>query len=268
MSIDYNISRQVYNALPGLNQTKLKKWIELGHSRKKYKYWLDHQDDKKSDALIFGSALDCLLLEPLFFDSKFTVWYEGTRRGKDWEAFVKTSVGKTILTEDQFNNATMCAGALTGRSEFRKVFTDCRKAVLQAEIIGYPCKGEIDLYSEKSDFLFDLKTTRDASIESFSKDVMNYGYHIQAAFYLDLDEALGHKRDAFAFILVESSEPYCTNALVLEKSHPLIELGRKKYRQALQTLSDAMQENEWRDYTPWMPVETPYWVLKELEQYT
>jgi hypothetical protein len=73
--ITCGMSREDYEKLPGLNQSLLKKWIELGESRKKFKHWLDHKDEQpESEALRFGKALDTMIFTFLFF-SISNLWY-------------------------------------------------------------------------------------------------------------------------------------------------------------------------------------------------
>ena len=48
---------------------------------------------------------------------------------------------------------------------------------------GLMLKAKPDLIPVGTDYLVDLKTAQKADAESFAKEVINYGYHIQTVFY-------------------------------------------------------------------------------------
>ncbi len=48
---------------------------------------------------------------------------------------------------------------------------------------GLMLKAKPDLIPAGTDYLVDLKTAQKADAESFAKEVINYGYHIQNRFY-------------------------------------------------------------------------------------
>jgi len=116
-----------------------------------------------------------------------------------------------------------------------------------------PCKGRIDGFKEGSQdlsdptYIFDIKTTTDASPEGFARAIYNYSYHIQAAFYVDGVYAnrtvdIQVEDIPFYFIAVETKPPYAVavHALAIEA----IQQGRRTYRKAIQTFIDCvMDEN-------------------------
>ena len=57
-------------------------------------------------------------------------------------------------------------------------------------------------------YLLDIKTTR--KIGGFSWQIRDFGYDVQAAYYIDTDELItGRRRLAFMFAAVSNVPPYC-----------------------------------------------------------
>jgi len=93
----------------------------------------------------------------------------------------------------------------------------------------------------------DLKSTQDAS-EHFAKSCANYGYHRQAAMYLDGLRTLGLDAEHFIFVAAEKAPPYAVG--VYELDYDAIERGRDLYRADLELLARCMERDEWPAYSP------------------
>ena len=82
--------------------------------------------------------------------------------------------------------------------------------------------------------IIDLKTTKDASKESFRRSIDDYGYDLQAAFYTDAVKMAIGREVPFYFLVVESDAPHSVRLYRIGQAS--IEVGRRKYRMALQLL--------------------------------
>ena len=59
-----------------------------------------------------------------------------------------------------------------------------------------------------------IKTAQDAETDFFSRESLKYGYHVQAAHYIDAYyKSISSKTPEWYFIVVEKTEPYCVNIL-------------------------------------------------------
>ena len=75
-----------------------------------------------------------------------------------------------------------------------------------------------------------------------------FGYHGQAAFYLDLwNAATGEKRDRFAFLVQQSEAPF--EIALVELGQLDIDAGRRWYQQAIAKYAICLQSDEWP--SPW-----------------
>ncbi|QHB37274.1 Cas4 family exonuclease [Gordonia phage Gudmit] len=93
----------------------------------------------------------------------------------------------------------------------------------------------------------DLKTTNDAA--KFEKSIAEYGYHQQAAFYLDVAALAGIPVDSFFFVAVEKEKPYLTTVVELDAAD--VDLGRRLNRAAIDLYHHCHQANVW----PGLPAE-------------
>lgn len=70
---------------------------------------------------------------------------------------------------------------------------------------GIACKARPDMLAQTH--VADLKTTR--SLANFENDALGYGYHRQAAWYLDgIDRVMGIKSERFLLVALEKAAPY------------------------------------------------------------
>ena len=126
----------------------------------------------------------------------------------------------------------------TGRAEVSGYWTDADFGVL--------CRLRADWLDEAHQVVVDLKTTRDAGMDSFARSAVEYRYHVQAAYYWDGLTACGWRPQAFIFACVETAPPYGV-ALYSVKAEDL-DLGRAIYRQDLATYAECLRSGEWPGY--------------------
>lgn len=129
------------------------------------------------------------------------------------------------------------------------------------EETGQVLKGRTDLVASDAanvTWLADLKKVRrgGASETEFAKTCVDYGYHVQAAFYLDLTGA-----SRFLFCAVEDEAPFAANLIELDSE--AIALGRRTYRNTLNAYAACVRTGEWPGYPPGIKrVNLPPWAYK------
>lgn len=93
----------------------------------------------------------------------------------------------------------------------------------------------------------DYKTARTADPQQLPRDAHNFGYHQQAAWYLDGIEALGLADEAvFLFVFQEKDPPYLVT--VAEFDPTAIKIGRHLNRMAIAIYRDCVESDEWPGY--------------------
>lgn len=106
---------------------------------------------------------------------------------------------------------------------------------------GLMLKAKPDLIPAGTDYLVDLKTAQKADAESFAKEVINYGYHIQTVFYRAAVAAC--KPDAFdrgskapstmQFWVFEKTDACDWQPFSISDDNPITNLAATSIRQAL-----------------------------------
>jgi hypothetical protein len=94
----------------------------------------------------------------------------------------------------------------------------------------------------------DYKTTTSADPASFARSVANYGYHQQAAWYLDAADACLGEDAAFVFVAQEKTPPYLVT--VCELDGPALLAGVTLNRRAMEIYRDCTEAGAWPGYQP------------------
>jgi hypothetical protein len=93
----------------------------------------------------------------------------------------------------------------------------------------------------------DFKTSPSADLESISKSSANYGYYMQAAWYLDAVRALGlAEKPAFVFVFQMKTPPYLISVVELDQN--AIDLGRSLNTTALHIYRECVESSRWPDF--------------------
>lgn len=93
----------------------------------------------------------------------------------------------------------------------------------------------------------DYKTCEKADRESCLKAIVNYGYYIQAAQYVDGARALGLDGEpAFLFIFQEKQAPYLVHVIGMDDED--LEPGRAKLQRACEIWRDCTEAGDWPGY--------------------
>jgi PDDEXK-like domain of unknown function (DUF3799) len=248
--IDRNVSFATYAAAPGLNQSK------LGAFKKcpaKFK-WLLENERGDTDSLRLGRAIHTATLEPNKFNQEFFCLPEIDRRttkGKETYAeLVGKNPGKTILKPDEFHTALEVAQSIRSQSHCLTLLESAHIELTlnwQDKATGVLCKARVDAYDENTGVVVDIKTTQDASRSGFPKKLFAYGYHRQAAWYLEGLKANGEPASHFVFIAVEKEPPYCVG--VYRLSDETIRLSKLENEALLRRYAECVRTDSWPGYT-------------------
>lgn len=135
-------------------------------------------------------------------------------------------------------------------------------AYAEHEPTGVTRRGRFDWLG--TTILSDYKTAATAEPAAFVRAAVNYGYHMQHAWYLDLARDLGHPAKAFAFIVQEKEPPYLVT--VIELPPELVDVGRARNTRALERFRDCTETDRWPGYVPddqFAQPDAPSWALRE-----
>lgn len=94
----------------------------------------------------------------------------------------------------------------------------------------------------------DYKTAKSAYPDNVSKSIINYGYHMAAAWYLDGIRALDLAEPDSEFVLIvqEKTAPYVVQ--VAQIAYSAIRIGREQNRRAIDLYAKCTAANHWPGY--------------------
>jgi hypothetical protein len=264
------VPEHVYRAWDAVNQSTL--WTfrrSAAHAR----YAFLHPSS--TEATDIGGAIHAVTLEPDSLDTRYAVRPPGidrrTREGKAaWAEFEAEAAGRIILEKrdvydtlagirDSLRDHPLAYSLLTspGLTELSALWRDPRSDVR--------CKGRMDRVVEHAGWtwIVDVKSTDDAGPFGFARSTVNFGYYLQAAFYLDGLAALSDRDRRFAFVAVEKRPPYAI--AVYEPDIVFLEAGRDEYRRHMATWKKCQETGLWPGYPDGIEtLESPSWFEKRL----
>lgn len=265
-----DVSRATYESWPYVNQSTLKEAARSCLARARYKQL---HPEAPTSAQELGDHMHHAILEPRVFDENYAQLPDVDRRtnaGKAaWAKWEEENPGKIGLKSDDWilvrdmvravwegpNTTARALLTAKGANELSCVWDDAQS--------GLRCKGRIDRFTsfEGGSVVVDVKTAIDASPDGFARAAARFGYHVQAAFYLDGLAALSPKQRRFLFLVVEKNPPY--PVACYELGLPEIEEGRAQYREVLERWKFAEQNGLWPAYPlEIVPLSLPKWAFK------
>lgn len=199
--------------------------------------------------------LDSYMVEPEFtgktLDGKES---KNSKEAKQKRAEWRENVGKDkiILTSDE---AVMITGILEAVAKHRitkNLLKDC-----VCEVSGFVKDPETGVMLQfrpdrihKMGYVIDLKSTRDASIDYFTKEIFShYGrfYILNAAHYVHCAKLMGiSKANAYTFVAIEKTKPYALNVFALDENQ--IEVGERWRKKLTKLYADCLDKNTWPGY--------------------
>ncbi len=200
-------------------------------------------------AMLFGSLFHTTVLEPEVLEKEYVLEEKHDRRTKVGKVgaadFLERSEGKTIISADDADKAwAMRTGIGRNPAAAKLVFSSGISEVsmqCEDEETKLPLKVRIDRLTDNGS-LVDLKSTEDVSPTAWSKTVYNFGYHRQAAMYLDCAKQYGIP-GPFIFIAVSKTPPH--EAVCYQLEAQAVGMGRAENTSILRELKDCKETNLW-----------------------
>jgi exodeoxyribonuclease VIII len=241
-------TRDEYRALPALNYSGAK---ELLKSPAHYKAYLI-KPNEETKALKIGTAVHASVLQPDVALATYALAPEVDRRTKDgkaaWETFVAANAGKVVLTEDEAVLIAGVAASMLATLKTLGVSFTATELMLTGDYCGTPLKVAIDAVGSDG-YLYDLKTTEDASPKGFLQSVRVYRYALQAYLYrLVYEQATGNKVRGFRFIATEKAGDGFYPSAVYELGPELMTYAIADFNAAATLYKTCAALDEWPAY--------------------
>ena len=259
-------------------------------------HYKEAEEVSETEAMIFGSAYHCYILEPERFQTEYYVFddslmYEklitdgfksprSTKEYKEWETSEMRVIGeRKVITKVQFNTIEKMKEKLMRHPYAKSLITNGEPEVgIFGEIDTIsgtiPVKLKPDYVKYNKRVIVDLKTTADASQAGFTRQAADMDYHLQAAFYCDMVQRLSGDERGFTFIFIaqEKKAPYAFN--LFEAGVKFISQGRYEYEMLMMLYKYCIDNNKWPGYQVFcqnkfgiLEINLPAWAIKALDYY-
>lgn len=265
-----NMPAEEYHAIDACSSSRLKL---LKRSPAHCKFSIDHPHRKQTPALVLGSAIHTMILEPEMFSSRYVIKPKFTGKGakarrEEWEAENENAV---TLTDA---GVETCKGMAARLYEHEKAGPILRNkssteivCIWIDSVTGLLCKLRADALTDKLLMVSDLKSTTDASEYNFSRDIFKFGYQRQGAWYLDGLKACGIDYRHYCIIAQEKKEPYEPACYRLNTEGKAIELGRLENTVLKARYAECKKSGKWNGYPPVITdIELPAYAERQIEE--
>lgn len=207
----------------------------------------------------FGAALHTRVLEPHLFEGLYLVAPKvdrRTRAGKEtWAEFEVEARGRFLLEagdrdriEDiarsvERHPAAQEILAAPGMNEVTVIWDQRVEHEDDYSVVRARARLDILRHIADDTWIWDLKTTQDASQRGFERQVAQYHYNMQLGWYsLGLD-ALNPAPRRAGFIAVEKERPFAVNVMELDAMD--LEQGQREAKAHLATYVTCMSTGIW-----------------------
>jgi hypothetical protein len=253
--VEYGLDNDAYRAAPGLSHSDSKR---LRKSPWHFKALTEPRDPQLAKAptpqMALGTMVHTATLEPNAFDLRYLIGPDVSKNSNRWREFAAAceSAGAEPITQQQREQAFAMAASVRALPDFAALIEHCATEVSlwwECEKTGLLCKARPDLVKHypQGVILADLKTTQDASAESFARSVADFSYHTQAHWYSEgAAAALGVPVLSFLFAVVESEYPYAAASYTLDDNAMSVAADINLSTRELYLR--CMQANEWPGY--------------------
>ena len=219
---------------------------------------------QESEAMLLGSAVHMLALEPERFDAEYVVldgpinpqtekpYGRDTKKFEAWLDGARAFGNRKVLIREEFAESLAIAKAFQAHPTIAAIMASRAEKLFESEYglqyegscnfrVDLKCK--IDFVCPSERLIIDLKTTSDPSPYAWSWSAEDFGYHRQAAIYSDAMQAKYGEPFRFLFGVVRSKEPY--EAAVYELDAESIQRGRVEYEALIEEYVDRKSTNDW-----------------------
>jgi exodeoxyribonuclease VIII len=261
-----DIKRVQYDALQCLNYSGMK---ELLKSPAHYQLYLNTVRPE-SKALRIGKLTHaCVLQNELF--QKYKPKPDADRRTKEGKEIHQFFIDNLKEDEeacdaDEYETALKLGDAM---SSLLNKYGVSKPVATEMTVVGIEnehctIKSSIDYVAEDKDgrvWLYDLKTTDDASPKAFLRTAYQYNYHLQAATYLRTFEKYTKVRPmGFRFVVVEK-ETY--QGAIYDLGPEIMTDGVIKLENCIKTYTECVKTQQWPGYADGVHIQTLDWERKD-----
>ncbi len=194
---------------------------------------------------------------------------------KIWENYLKKceESGKQLLGATAHQKCLKVIEGINGHWWLSRLPTENR----QSEVAGYYVHKSGVIISFRLDdlrwskdgrpIILDLKKTKDASPEAFSRDIWNYKLFVQAAIYSDAIREITGIDPLYAWVAVEFASPFCVEVYAADDG--MLSAGHNIYNKQINRYLECLETDTWPGYGNGKvnSIALPHWAFGKLDEY-
>lgn len=262
-----------YSGMPNEVYHGLKEWFGssmLKHTRRsvEYFYYKVEQPPETTLALERGSAFH-VAMEGLattgtldMFKEKVLECPTATINSKAFAELKSENPGCYVLPEKELEKCEAMALKSYQKASRSNYFTEGWPELSLFWIdplTGIKCKARPDWFRKDKwgGYIFDYKTAKDHTLDTFSREIVKRDYHFSAAMYIDgVEQVMGIEDTKFLHLVINNTPPY---------EVVCYEIGWDSLREGKALFDDSLQSV--KNYKPSkeifiMDIEIPPWAFK------
>ncbi len=196
-------------------------------------------------------------------NTKFDSWR--TNEAKAWKA-EQEKAGKIVLEPDEFKAVEIMGARVKSNKKVMALIEGTDAETTWRKSLGkYSVQARFDRY--KPGHIIDWKSV--VSIADFKKNAINYRYHVQNAWYQEVEAVcLGLSADAprskMTFVAVEKEPPY--EVQPFEFDNEALAVARAEVMSGLRDMRRCFESNVWTRPEMIETISLPGWYLAQAEK--
>lgn len=269
----FRVSDEDYHGGPGISSSDIANIL-----RSPAHYRAAKKNGKQTPAMKLGTQCHEFLLQPERFHARYLLEPAdlicGPKNRNPWKGMwdsLKAQAeleNKELLDRSTFADIESLAQAVCDHRSASALLEASERelaAYCQDPDTNLIRKAKADIVTHTG-IIADLKTTDDARPDPFTRTVRFFHYHMKAAWYLDVFNSIDadFSFDSFVWIAAEKIDPFGVACYAASES--MLDLGRKTYKKALDSLSECLEKNSWPCYPSHVqPIEFSDFVYRSAE---
>ncbi len=225
-------------------------------------------------AMVMGSLLHCMVLEPETINDVFYIADCKTRQGKVWQGAVEfaSDTGQEPVPLPWVDEAKQMAAAvhehpLAARLLALDGINEQPIRWTNDEGIPLKCKPDRLITDGSLDCILcpDWKSSITPRLEEFAKQAFNFGYHRQAAHYQDGCQSKHDRPVKPLYIVAGKDQPH--DVFVYQPDDEYMELGHYENTVTLAALDNSRKRDVWfaENQNELQTLKLPYWARRKSE---
>lgn len=225
-----------------------------------FKFGRDNQTHNR--AFDIGTAAHLMVLEPEKLADQVVIVQGYSKDGKPSDGYrtqdakdqrdAAYEAGKTPLLAPEYERVKAMRDVIWNDPIASKAFADGvpeQSMFWQDQETGVWCRSRPDFMPKHGKYMVDYKSAASAHPDEFRRAIHNFGYHQQAAWYMEGYEVLtGVRPEAFYFIVQMKEPPFLVSIIRLDAA--TLAIGETLNRYARGTLAWCLENDQWPGYVP------------------